>query len=737
MFFAINIKKRLLSIKQNSILTFKLYKNTFYIFVDYYLTQYMYISEVAIKNYRNFQDNKVIFTPGLNVLIGHNNAGKTNLIKALQLVFERKQRSKPTIEDFNSAYTDFSVPPSIEITVTITEHDDEEEDKNIVYDWLLQDGSPYSAQLTYIFALPAKYWASYSAEVELHKNDADGFDKTACFKLIEKKYLQKYVSHIYGGDPARQEKADPDLLDKFDFQFLDAIRDAERQMFYGNNTLLRDVLNYFLDYDITEGKGYEALEQTDKAELIRRENEFSEKSTELLQTLIDRISRDQILEYSEETGATKGGRPDFDAKVSELELLFALRLIVEKQGFKLPIKNNGLGYNNLLFIALILAKMQMERSSFMGDNAKVFPILAIEEPEAHLHPSMQYKFLKFLNKNLSEKKQARQVFITSHSTQITSAVELDSIICFYEDHEQNQRVAYPAKTFSDSAEDQDSKAYVKRFLDATKSNMLFADKIVFVEGLAEQLLLPCFAAYLDKEQVLVDSHVAIVSVDSRTFKHFLKIFAFHEENSPFCIKRKVVCITDADPSHKLKEPEGNDKKRWKSCYPVELHLKSNEYEYKPLATHAEDLFANFSDYDNIKICTPVSGVGKTLEYELAISNPGNPLLLTDAFPGRGKNKKVFFEQLMQKFTEGKSLENLLNDSEHEYLKSVVVACAWDEPAKRKAFIASVYHGAVESAKGEHAFYLERQLRDNLAKGDARVEFTVPTYIADSITFISE
>ena len=36
-----------------------------------------------------------------------------------------------------------------------------------------------------------------------------------------------------------------------------------------------------------------------------------------------------------------------------------------------------------------------------------------ERPEAHLHPNMQYKFLKFLKQN--QENQVRQIFITSHS----------------------------------------------------------------------------------------------------------------------------------------------------------------------------------------------------------------------------------------------------------------------------------------------------------------------------------
>ena len=112
---------------------------------------------------------------------------------------------------------------------------------------------------------------------------------------------------------------------------------------------------------------------------------------------------------------------------------------------------------------------------------------------------------------------------------------------------------------------EDSKIYVKRFLDATKSNMLFANRLIFVEGISEQLLLPCFAAYLDKEDQLLNEHVCIVNVDSRTFKHFLKIFEYHPDEKTIAINKKVVCITDADPVKKEKEPEEATKDNGKNA----------------------------------------------------------------------------------------------------------------------------------------------------------------------------
>lgn len=691
----------------------------------------MYISGIKIKNYRNFKNLDIEFNHGLNVIIGHNNSGKTNLIKALQLVLDRDLKEKPSIDDFCKTNFDYAEPPSIEISLFIKEHEDKEDDKNVVYDWLISESPEYTAQLTYIFELPTKHHDEYKNQIKECRNE-NGFDQEKCLKLISKKFLQKYISRIYGGNPAKQEKADSENLDRFDFQFLDAIRDAERQMFFGNNTLLRDVLNYFLDYDLTNGQGFENLSAENLELLKQREEEFNIKSKELLELLIGRIDNKKILQYSNQTGADKGGRPNFDAEITEQELLFALRLIVEKSGFKIPIKNNGLGYNNLLFIALILAKMQMESSSYMGDNAKVFPVLAIEEPEAHLHPSMQSKFLKFLNTN----EQARQIFITSHSTHITSAINLESIICLYDDINGNPAVGYPGKVFSKSKEDKDSKIYVQRFLDATKSNMLFAERLIFIEGLAEQLLIPCFAQYLGIEDCLVNEHVGIISVDSRTFKHFLKIYAYDETDSPYAINKKVVCITDADPTIK----KGN---KWDSAFPFELDGTANS---KPLSTHVTDLKEKFEDkYANIFIFHPPKGTGKTLEYELCKENPKSPLLITDAFPSQNSAHTPdnytaiisrYEDDLNAIIEEYKTKLEIDNLDENRILKSIS-KCTWgDETEKKKALIAAIYYKVVSNAKGQHAFYLEQKLRDNFIKeGAEKLEFNVPTYIADALTEI--
>lgn len=692
----------------------------------------MYISKLEINNFRNFQTGIIKFTPKINVIIGHNNAGKTNLINALQLIFDPKyNRAKLPVDDFNKEYSDFSTPPEIIISATITEYNDSEDDKNVVYDWLVKHDEPYEAKLTFNYFLPeGDDYYSYQKDIEEYKNDNGTYNCDKCWKLISKYYLPKYVSRIYGGNPEKKERVDLEWLDRFDFQFLDAIRDAEKQMFYGNNTVLKNVLGYFLDYDLTNGKKRANLSEETLREVKCREEHFHSLGTDLLEFLTQRIKKDEIIEYSNDTGAKKGGEPDFDSDISEEDLLFALRLIVERNGYKIPISNNGLGYNNLLFMALILSKIQMECSSYMGENAKVFPILAIEEPEAHLHPSMQFKFLKFLQDNINKKQHVRQIFITTHSTHITSTIDLDNIICLYEDIEGKINIGYPGKAFG---EDNKSKMYVQRFLDATKSNMLFADRILFVEGLAEQLLVSCLSAYIDKEEDFLSKHVAIVSVDSRTFTHFLKLFQYSQENKN-AIYKKVACITDADP---VKIDKDKEKSKWNACLPIELDSDKDHFDYNGLSEHIGKLIDQTKDYDNIKVYHPEKNKGKTLEYDLALFNPCSELLLTDEMADTGKNGRQSLKDMFEKYTSGSSIDELLLACKNADIKEMINNSIWDENDKKKALIASVYYRSVENTKGIHAFILEKQLRDNLVKTNDREDFKVPDYLKNCIEYISE
>jgi predicted ATP-dependent endonuclease of OLD family len=375
-------------------------------------------------------------------------------------------------------------------------------------------------------------------------------------------------------------------------------------------------------------------------------------------------------------------------------------------------------------MSLLLAKMQVNSDgSYLGSNAKVFPILAIEEPEAHLHPAMQYKFLKFLKENKDTKKKVRQVFVTTHSTQITSAVSLDEIICL---HDENGKlsVGYPGKCFSEDSIGKKAKAYVQRFLDATKSDMLFSQKVILVEGLAEQLLLSTMAKYLSPNNSLEDNHIAVINVGGRFFDYFLHLF---DSAKPYTLPKKVVCLTDRDPMRKEKNKLGA---KFRECYPFESSQDNTNYEYQVNATEKILLFAL---HPNIRFFSQDMDKGKTFEYDLILHNPALDLLITDS-----TKNELELKELMELYSNGEPISKyagkLRVSEDTKRIWNSINASSWNEEDKKKAIIAARYLTSV--GKGENALELSYSLEKNLKKDIPKV-FNVPDYIRQSIEWICQ
>ena len=194
-----------------------------------------------------------------------------------------------------------------------------------------------------------------------------------------------------------------------------------------------------------------------------------------------------------------------------------------------------MGQKNILYLSLFIA--ELENSS----NKHEINILLIEEPEAHLHPQLQ----KILFSNLNDLK-TTQVFMTSHSTHIASDCNYKNLNILFRNNQKEVKSFSPFKEGLLSARE---KLLLKRYLDATRSEMFFASAIIFVEGVGEQFIIPSIAKVVYGIN-LTEHNISVIPIHSRFFDPYLKLVQDNNLEIP------TVAIIDGD-TDELEDGEDN------------------------------------------------------------------------------------------------------------------------------------------------------------------------------------
>ena len=237
----------------------------------------------------------------------------------------------------------------------------------------------------------------------------------------------------------------------------------------------------------------------------------------------------------------------------------------------LPETYNGLGYQNLIFMAFELIRFRdswlkigkQQTSQPAGTNIEYPPIhlVLIEEPEAHLHPQAQQVFIKQAYKILTNNEKVEigklttQLVITTHSSHITHECEFANLRYFKRfqpaiGEVQSTTVINLSNVFGSN--DKDTEMFVSRYIKITLCDLFFADAAILIEGDAERILLPSFIRKPDFDYVN-QSYISILSIGG---SHAHKLKPFMET-----LGIPTLIITDLDATIE-KEVEG--KKVWGS-----------------------------------------------------------------------------------------------------------------------------------------------------------------------------
>ena len=494
----------------------------------------LFISRVKIKNYRNFKDVDVRLGHK-QIIIGENNVGKTNFLKALQLILD------PTLSDEDrmleeSDFNDTLVNPMENKEEIVIEVYIENYSNNKTILTVFQDATVKNEKGKEVLKLTYRFfpYIDDAGNIEYQYNIFKGNDETKKFGSYERKYLNLKV--------------------------IKALRDVESEI---RNSRTSPIQRMLKDYAI------------DKNDLERIAEEYRKNGEEIL-------NLDELVDLTNNINKRFGailGNDDFDVSLQAMEIspgrvLSSLKLLMAQRNTS----DISLGLNNILYISMILQMLQdktvpsltkedkynelivlaggeivkdtYEQSqnrnyflkerisdvqhkklySFMSKNMPIsnaVTILAIEEPEAHLHPVNQRLIYKDVIQNSNN-----SVLLTTHSTHITAIAPINSIVHLHNDGTKGTEIHATAAMPMDEGEFLD----VERYLDVKRGEIYLGKAVLLVEGIAEEYLVPRFAELLGKP--LDEKGIIVCNINCTNFTPYVKLL--HSLAIPYAV------ITDGD-----------------------------------------------------------------------------------------------------------------------------------------------------------------------------------------------
>lgn len=494
----------------------------------------MYLAKLRLWNFRKYatKDREEIsdlnpeleinFKPGVNLLIGENDSGKTAIIDAIKhlLLTQSKEYIALDIYDFHKPAGSNENDRAKKLKIEAVFKDFKSKEAANFLEWIgFNDKGEYEL----------KVWLT-----------AENKDN-------------RVIVNLKAGADSEGSLMDGEAKDLLRVTYLKPLRDAEAELTPGYKSRLAQILKNYpaFNKDLQE---YENHTIDNNGTKVHKLEKYIIDANKLIEeyfkpddndngnkTNAGKIKKD-IKKYLK-AFFPKGEFDDDSIRDTKIQISQSdLNNILQKLSLTLSEDKSGLGALNLLFIATELLLLQYSRQ----DSLK---LLLVEEIEAHLHAQAQLRLIQYFRTKENEE----QLILTTHSITLGSKIPLENLfIC------KNDKVFPMGHDYTQL--NQGDYKFLERFLDATKANLFFARGVIIVEGDAENILIPTIAEIIGKP--LHEYGVSIVNVGSTAYKRYAKIFLRKDKDdekySDDWLNVPVSIITDKDKKQvdeveKLKE----------------------------------------------------------------------------------------------------------------------------------------------------------------------------------------
>lgn len=515
----------------------------------------MFIKKVTLVNYRNFKGANFYFDKGINTIIGENASGKTNLFRAIRLLLDSsmpRYSLKLQEGDFNRSIGEWRGHWII-ISAEFDNIAKDEASQSLFLHGTGNAENEVVSRATYSLIFRPKSYIRQS----LSKIDIG--DRVALEQILKTITLDDYETILVGkstvdlSDPSVYKKIIGDF-DKIIFPKklnhpelgvrLPNILNIPNEVCLTYIKALRDVVSDFHNnktnplLTLLKRKSGEIKSNDFQpiADLVRNLNNEIENFPDICAVNSDIATT--IKDAVGDTYAPKGMSIKSSLSEEADELFQSLKLFVAESadGYEGAIHEMSLGGANLLYLTLKLLEFKYQHA-----NQSIANFLLIEEPEAHIHTHIQKSLFENIKYNNT------QIIYSTHSSNISeiSNIKNMNIIGFVDN---NCEVFQPSKSLSN-----EQCEFIQRYLDAIRSNLLFARSVILVEGDAEELLIPT----LIKKVIglsLDEIGISLINIRSTGFENVALLFSDER------IKKKCSIVTDLDEAFfDITIPENADK----------------------------------------------------------------------------------------------------------------------------------------------------------------------------------